>query len=98
MGAELLEFAGPEIAEVVCGRKKFKTAAKIVGRQTLRKQLGGGGKKKTASRVFSTKLQNKPVGREEKLLQTFLVNYVEQFSVPTFCGKFWKSWKERPSR
>ena len=27
----------PEIAEVVSGRKNFKTAAKSVGRQTLRK-------------------------------------------------------------
>ena len=42
VGADLLEFAVPEIAEVVSGRKKFKTAAKSVGRQTLRKQLGEG--------------------------------------------------------
>ena len=40
MGAGLLEHAAPEIAEVVSVRKNFKTAAKIVGRQTLRKQLG----------------------------------------------------------
>ena len=37
VGADLLEFAVPEIADVVCGRKMFKTAAKSVGRQTLRK-------------------------------------------------------------
>ena len=42
VGADLLEFAVPEIAEVVTGRKNFKTAAKSVGRQTLRKQLGEG--------------------------------------------------------
>ena len=42
VGADLLEFAVPEIAEVVGGRKNFKTAAKSVGRQTLRKQLGEG--------------------------------------------------------
>ena len=42
VGADLLEFAVPEIAEVVSGRKNFKTAAKSVGRQTLRKQLGEG--------------------------------------------------------
>ena len=36
-GADLLDFAVPEIAEVVSGRKNFKTAAKSVGRQTLRK-------------------------------------------------------------
>ena len=40
--ADLLEFAVPEIAEVVSGRKNFNTAAKSVGRQTLRKQLGEG--------------------------------------------------------
>ena len=42
IGADLLEFAVPEIAEVVSGRKNFKTAAKSVGRQTLRKKLGEG--------------------------------------------------------
>ena len=38
----ILEFAVPKIAEVVSGRKNFKTAAKIVGKKTLRKQLGEG--------------------------------------------------------
>ena len=42
VGADLLEFAVPEIAEVVSGRKHFKAAAKSLGRQTLRKQLGEG--------------------------------------------------------
>ena len=32
VGADLLEFAAPEIAEVVSGRKNFSTAAKGVGR------------------------------------------------------------------
>ena len=59
----------PEIAEVVSGRKNFKTAAKSVGRHTLRKQLSegsrrrkgvvggreGGSRKRTASRVIPTK-------------------------------------------
>ena len=44
--ADLLEFAVPKIAEVVSGGKKFKTAAKSMGRQTLRKQLGSGGRKR----------------------------------------------------
>ena len=55
VGADLLEFAVPEFAEVVSGRKNFKTAAKSVGRQTLRKQLGNGSRKKTTSRVIPTK-------------------------------------------
>ena len=42
IGADMLEFAVPEIAEVVSGRKNFKTAAKSVGKQTLRKKLGEG--------------------------------------------------------
>ena len=62
VGADLLEFSVPEIAEVVGGRKNIKTAAKSVGRQTLRKQLGEGSRrgkrgsrKRTASRVILTK-------------------------------------------
>ena len=52
VGAELLELAVPEIAEVVCGRKNFKTAAKSVGKQTLKKQLGSGSKQR---RIIPTK-------------------------------------------
>ena len=55
VGADLLKFAVPENAEIVSGRMNFKTAAKSVGRQTLRKQLGGGRKRKTASRVIPGK-------------------------------------------
>ena len=62
VGADLLEFAVPEIAEVVSGRKNIKTTAKSVERQTLRKQLGegsrwwrGGSRKRSASRVIPTK-------------------------------------------
>ena len=55
VGVDLFEFAAPEIAEVVSGRKNFETAAKRVGRQTLRKQLGSGSRRKTASRVIPAK-------------------------------------------
>ena len=55
VGADLLEFALPEIAEVVSGRKKFKTAAKSVGKQTLNKQLSEGSRKKAARRIIPTK-------------------------------------------
>ena len=48
MGADLLLFAEPEFAEVLSGRKNIKTAAKSVGRQTLRKFLGSGSKKRNA--------------------------------------------------
>ena len=49
MGADLLEFAVLEVADVVSGKKKFKTAAKSVGRQTLRKQLGEGSRRAVGS-------------------------------------------------
>ena len=55
VGADLLEFAVPEVADVVSGKKNFKTAAKSVGRQTLRKQLGGGKQKKHSSQKFEAK-------------------------------------------
>ena len=42
IGADMLEFAAPEIGEVISGRKTFKSAAKRVGKQTLEKQLGSG--------------------------------------------------------
>ena len=61
VGADLLEVAVPEIAEVVSGRKNFKTAAKSVGRQTLRKQLGEGqgSRRWTASRQIRGRKQRK---------------------------------------
>ena len=72
VGADLLEFAVPEIAEVVIGSKNIKTAAKSVGKQTLRKQLGegnrrrtGGSRKKTASRIIPTK-SAKQISRSRK--------------------------------
>ena len=40
VGADLLEFAVPEIAAFVRGRKNFKTAAKSVGKQSLKKTIG----------------------------------------------------------
>ena len=42
IGADMLEFAAPEIGEVFSGRKSFKSAAKSVGKKTRKKQLGEG--------------------------------------------------------
>ena len=39
IGADMLEFAVPEIAEVFSGGKSFKTTAKIVWKQTLKKTI-----------------------------------------------------------
>ena len=52
IGADMLEFAATEIGEVISGRKSFKMAATSVGKQTLKKQLGSGGKQ---TRIFPTK-------------------------------------------
>ena len=50
IGVDMLEFAAPQIGEVISGRKSFKSAAKSVGKQTLRKQLGEGQGQGTGSR------------------------------------------------
>ena len=63
VGADLLEIAVPELAEVVSGRKNIKTAAKSVGRQTLRKQwvvVAGNG---VRAESFQPNLQNESVDR-----------------------------------
>ena len=52
IGADMLEFAVPEIGEVFSGRKSFKTAAKSVRKKTLRKHLSEGIKQK---RIIPTK-------------------------------------------
>ena len=77
MEADLLDFAMTEFADVVSGRKIFTTVARSVGGQTLRKQLGGGRTKLSASIVFPTKSAKQPVLREGIVLQTFLTNYVK---------------------
>ena len=69
VGADLLEFAVPEIAEVVSGRKNFKTAAKSVGKQTVKKQLGEGSRKSTASRIIPTK-STKQISRSRRDIST----------------------------
>ena len=59
VGADLLEFAAPEIGEVISGRKSFKSAAKSVGKKTLKKQLEEGNRRRTAGnkqrRIIPTK-------------------------------------------
>ena len=66
VGAGLLQFAVREIAKVVGGGKNFKIAAKSMGRQTLRKQLGNGSKKRSARRVIPTKKTAKQITRSRR--------------------------------
>ena len=64
VGADLLEFAVPEIGEVISGRKNFKTAAKSVGKQTLRKQLGEGeGSRRREPQAYGRTVSRKRTGR-----------------------------------
>ena len=77
VGSNLLEFAVPGNAEVVSGTKNFNTAAKSVGRQTLRKQLVVVTGKGVRAESFHENLQNKSIVRKKTFLQTFLINHVE---------------------
>ena len=58
VGADLIEFAVPEIGDVIKGKKNVKTFAKNVGTKTLRKQLGGGRVKKRKITKRSTSVKN----------------------------------------
>ena len=90
MGADLIEFAAPETAEVTSEGKSFGSAAKSVGSQTLRKQLGSGCRQKIAFQQMSS---NNPVCHVETFSHTVHVISVKQFSVPTFSDSFWKRWR-----
>ena len=71
VGVDLLEFAVPEIAEVVSGRKNFKTAAKSLGKRTQKKHLGEGSRKRSASRVIPTK-SAKQISRSRRDIFTII--------------------------
>ena len=55
IGADMVEFAAPEIGEDFSGRKSFKSAAKSVGKKTVKKQLGSGNKQRRIIPTKSTK-------------------------------------------
>ena len=55
IGADMLEFAAPEIGEVISGIKSFKTTANSVGKQTLKKHMGSGSKQRRIIPTKSTK-------------------------------------------
>ena len=99
IGADMHEFAVTEIAEVVSGRKNFKTAAKSVGKQTLRKQLGegeGNRRRKGAVCVRQGGSKHRRIIPTKSTKQSSRSRR-DKFSVPTFCGSVWKSWRESPN-
>ena len=53
--------------------------------------------KRLQAESFPQNLHNKPVGPGETFSQSFLINYVEQFSVRAMCDSFCKSWRQCPS-
>ena len=55
IGADMLQFAAGEIGEVIGGRKSFKSAARSLGKQTLKKQLGRDSKQMRIIPTKSTK-------------------------------------------
>ena len=65
IGADMLEFAAPEIGEVVSGRKSFKTAAKSVGKKTLKNNWVSAVNR---GKSFQQNLPNNPISREETFL------------------------------
>ena len=52
VGSDLLEFAVPDVADVVSEKNILKTAAKSVGRQTLRDNLEVAGKREAFQSVI----------------------------------------------
>ena len=74
VGADLLEFGVPEIAEVVSDRKIFKTVAKTVGGQTLKKQYGSGSKKRKGA------IGGRELAYERQASRVFRMKSAEQIS------------------
>ena len=69
VGADLVEYAVPELADVVSGRRKIQTAAKSAGGQTVRKHLGSGSRKRSAVGVVPAK-SGKQTGRSRRYILT----------------------------
>ena len=84
MGADSFEFAVQENAVFVSGRKNFKTAAKSVGRQTLRKQMCSGSMKKVKAESFQQNPQNTSVYRKKQFYKHFSTIMSSNFRYHTF--------------
>ena len=106
IGADMLEFAVPEIAEVpvverTSGRLQRVWESKLWENNWVKGKGAAGGReagKGLQAESFQQKILNNPVGHEETILQTVLVEHVEQqFSVLTYCGSVWNSWRESPN-
>ena len=91
VGADLVKFAATGFEEVLSGGKDQKTSEKSVGRPSLKNNLVSGCKQ----RSFIARITIKEASRSREIfLPTFLAEQVGKISVPTFCGSFWKPWRE----
>ena len=62
VGADVMEFASPNIEEEVGVRNNLRTAVKNVRKQTLRKQLGSSSRIRIANRDTGTKFTKQTIG------------------------------------
>ena len=90
MGVDLLELAVAEIADNVSGGKFSKQQQRVWQNKLSQNNCLGTAGKRVQAESLQQNLHKKLVGREETFLQIFRTNHVENFSVPTFCGSFWK--------
>ena len=74
IGADMLEFAAPEVGEVIIGGNYFKSAAKSVGKQTQKKQLGEGSSKRTGVSKQRRIIPTKSTERSSRSRRDFFTN------------------------
>ena len=86
IGADMLEFAAPEIGEVISGRKSFKTAAKSAGKAHSEKNNSVAVVNRGES--FQQNLLNAPVGGEETFSQRDNPHMNEKFIQPPHLINF----------
>ena len=72
--ADKMEFDAKENAEIVSGRKTFKSAAKSLEKQTLKKQLGSDSKQRG---FIPTNPSKQAVSHVETILQKILLNHAK---------------------
>ena len=77
VGTDMLEFAVPEIADVVSGPKNFKATAKSVDDKFWEYYWAVVAREAVRAESLQQKFQNKPIGRERTFLPTFLIHHVE---------------------
>ena len=86
IGADMLDFAAPEIGEVISGRKSFKSAAKSVGKQTLKKQLMEGSRRRMGGNKQRTIIPTKSTKQYSRSRRDIFTNISRWSSQTTIFG------------